>query len=208
MSRLEITIDIKPNGIGAKRINARASMTIANLVTIVKDKFNLDSDLVMVRPDNQQPVPAEHTLEQTGVREGGTLLCMRLGRSTGTLDAISAGARKPFGKRFTRAFFREADSLREHDLLWWPAVIGRRDTNDPARNRLLAVDLYDINNASTISRHHVCVIEKDGAHYLESIQDKNPTYINGSKLRPGEQQMLKPGSEIALGTARLTYNLL
>ncbi|HMK09669.1 MAG TPA: FHA domain-containing protein [Anaerolineales bacterium] len=208
MDRRNLTLDIRADNIGAKRVNVRGSLTAGNLIATVKDKFNLDGEFQLTPAGASAPLPPETPLDQAGVEDGSTLLCVRLTEATGTLDAIRAGERHEFSKAFKRVWLVEDSTLTEYDLTWQPAVIGRKDHRNPMNNRLLAVDLEPVEELPTVSRHHACITEKRGQFFLEDIQGRNPVYLDGAKLRQGAQYPLTAGHAIQVGRVRLTFNLM
>ena len=208
MDRLHLTLDIRAGNIGAKRVNVRASLTVGSLITTIKDKFNLDGEFRLTLPSSTEPLAPETPLDQAGVEEDGTLVCTRVTEATGTLDAIRSGERLGFSKAFKRVWLTEGSTLAEYDLMWQPAVIGRRDHRNPMNNRLLAVDLEHVEDLPTVSRHHACITEKRGQFLLEDIQGRNPVYLDGIRLRQGTQHPLTAGQSIQVGRVRLTFNLM
>jgi len=208
MDRRNLTLDVRANDIGARRVNVRASLTVGNLITTIKDKFNLDGEFRLTLPSSTEPLAPEIPLDQAGVEEDGTLVCTRVTEATGTLDAIRSGERLGFSKAFKRVWLTEGSTLAEYDLMWQPAVIGRRDHRNPMNNRLLAVDLEHVEDLPTVSRHHACITEKRGQFLLEDIQGRNPVYLDGTRLRQGTQHPLTAGQSIQVGRVRLTFNLM
>ena len=55
MERLSLTLDIRPNEIGSKRINVRSSLLVANLLAEIQDKFNLDGTLQLMLGQGDGP---------------------------------------------------------------------------------------------------------------------------------------------------------
>jgi hypothetical protein len=208
MDRLNLTLEIRANNIGAKRVNARGSLTVGNLITTIKDKFNLDGEFRLTPAGATEPLSPESALELAGVQDGSTLVCAPVTEATGTLDAIRTGERHGFSKSFKRVWLTEGSTLSEYDLTWQPAVIGRRDHRNPMNNRLLAVDLENVEELPTVSRHHACITEKRGQFLLEDIQGRNPVYLEGTRLRQGTQHPLTAGQSIQVGRVRLTFNLI
>jgi hypothetical protein len=208
MDRMTLTLDIQANDIGARRVNVRSSLLAANLIATIQDKFNLDGNFELRLPGGRQGLPLDSPLDQAGVTEGGTLTCVRVMETTGTLDAIARGVREPWSKNFQRVYLSEARTLNEYDLGWQPAVIGRKDHRNPANNRLLVVDLEEIEELPTVSRHHACVTETNGSFFVESVQARNPTYLDGQRLRAGVKYPLPPGAIIQAGRVWLTFHLI
>jgi hypothetical protein len=208
MERRNLTLDIRADNIGLKRVNVRSSLMVGNLIASVKDKFNLDGEFRLTLPGAAEPLVPETALDQAGIAEDSTLLCVRVTEATGTMDAIGRGERQTFSKDFKRVWLVESSTLAEYDLAWQPAVIGRKDHRNPMNNRLLAVDLEPVEELPTVSRHHACVTEKRGQFFLEDIQGRNPVYLEGTRLRQGSQQPLTAGQTIQVGRVRLTFNLI
>src|SRR5512136_1159927 len=126
MDRRNLTLDIRANDIGAKRVNVRASLTVGSLITTIKDKFNLDGEFHLALPSSTEALAPETPLDQAGVKEDGALVCTRVTEATGTLEAIRSGERHGFSKAFKRVWLAESSTLTEYDLSWQPAVIGRK----------------------------------------------------------------------------------
>lgn len=208
MDRRNLTLDIKADNIGARRVNVRSSLTVENLIATIKDKFNLDGEFRLTRQGASEPLAAEAPLDHAGVEEDSTLLCVRVTEATGTVDAIRGGERHGFSKAFKRVWLVEESTLAEYDLAWQPAVIGRKDHRNPMNNRLLAVDLEPVEELPTVSRHHACITEKRGQFFIEDIQGRNPVYLDGTRLREGSQQPLTVGHTIQVGRVRLTFNIM
>ena len=208
MDRLNLTLEIRANNIGAKRVNVRGSLTVGNLIATIQDKFNLDGEFRLTLPTSTEALAPETPLDQAAVQEDGTLVCTRVTEATGTLDAIRTGERHGFSKAFKRVWLAESSTLAEYDLSWQPAVIGRKDHRNPMNNRLLAVDLEHVEDLPTVSRHHACITEKRGQFYLEDIQGRNPVYLDGTRLRQGTLHALTAGQSIQVGRVRLTFNLM
>ena len=208
MDRLNLKLDIQANGIGSKRVNVRSSLQVGTLVATIKDKFNLDGNYMLRVPGSHTGLPVEAALDQLGVLDGASLVCARIVESTGTVDAIARGVRQPFSKRFTRVYLREQRTLSEFDLRWQPAVIGRRDVNNPSNNRMLAADLEDMEEVPSVSRHHGAITEKDGSFYIEAVQERNPLLMDGVRLSYGEKYPLQPGAVLKLGNVSLSFQLI
>src|SRR3990172_4070980 len=206
--RLTLSLDIRPNNIGVKQVNVRRSLLVANFVAEIKDKYNLDGNLRIQLGDGGQILDPENPLELTGASEGSLLVCTGIRESTGTLDAIKRGVREPFGDRFQRVYLSEDRTMTEYDLAWQPAIVGRRDYNNPSNNRLLAADLEDIEDLPSVSRHHACVTMEKGSFFVETIQARNPTFLNGARLEQGIKYPLGAGSSIQVGRVTLTFHII
>lgn len=206
--RLALTLEIRPNSIGVKKVNVRGSLVVANFIAEIKDKFSLDGNLQLQLGDGGEILNPENPLELTGAGEGSLIVCTRIMESTGTLDAIQRGVREPFGDRFQRVYLSEDRTMTEYDLAWQPAIVGRKDHNDPSNNRLLAADLEEIEDLPTVSRHHACVTMEKGSFFVETIQARNPTYLDGGRLDQGVKYPLAAGSVIQVGRVSLTFHII
>jgi hypothetical protein len=208
MDRMTLTLTIKTNDIGPKRVNVRSSLLVANLITTIKDKFNLDGNYELRLKGGNGILPSERALDQAGVTEGSELVCTRVIEASGTVDVIARGVREPFSKSYARVFLHEQRTLSEYDLMWQPAILGRKDLRNPANNRLLAVDLEDVEELPTVSRHHAGITEQNGSFFIESLQDRNPLYLDGAQVRPFIKHPLSAGALIQMGRVWLTFQLI
>jgi hypothetical protein len=205
MDRMSVIIDIHDNNIGPKHVNLRSSLVVANLIATIKDKFNLDGNYLLRLENERRALPEDMPLDQTAAREGSVLVCEPLLEETGTLDAIQSGVRTRLSKGLKRAYLQETRFLSEFDLVWQPAIIGRRDRRNPSKNRLLAVDLDELEEDSTVSRHHACITEQGGSFFIESVNQHNPTFVNDGRLRMGVKYPLPPGARIQVGKMNLMF---
>lgn len=208
MDRLNLTVDILPNDIGPRAINIRSSLVVANLLAEVQDKFNLDGNLKLQVAGSDEPLNLSAPINECGVEDEATLICERVEEETGTLDAIQRGVAEAFDTDFKRVYLQETRSLTEYDLTSQPAIVGRRDHRNPANNKLLAVDLEGVEDLPTVSRHHACITEQDGTFFIEQIHSRNPTYLDGARLKPGRKYPLSAGSEIQVGRVTLTFRII
>ena len=208
MDRLNLTVDIKPNKIGPKEINVRNSLIVGNLIAEIQDKFNLGGTLLLRPKGSSDVLTWEEPLDQAGVEDGSVLFCEQVIEETGTLDRIELGARDLIQGDFERVYLVEKQALLEFDVGWQPAIIGRRDHRDPSKNRLLAVDLEGVEDLPTVSRHHACITSAGGKFFIEQIQERNPTYVDGQKLDPNTKSALPAGAVIQVGRISLTFNVL
>jgi hypothetical protein len=208
MDRLNLTLDIRADDIGPKRVNVRSSLLVANLIAEVQDKFNLDGTLELRQVEGAEPLRLDRPLEPQGVGEGGTLICDRLMEDTGTMDAIARGMRDYFEEQFQRVYLTEQRTRTEFDLAWQPAIIGRKDHRDPSKNKLLAVDLEGVEDLPTVSRHHAALTMRGGSFFIETLQPRNPVYLDGAQLKPGIRYPLAAGAVIEVGRIALTFSVI
>ena len=208
MDRMNLTIDVRSGGIGPKRVNLRSSLVVANLIATIQDKFNLDGVFELHLDNARQALPEAAELEQAGVTDGAVLVCSRVMVATGTQEAIARGMRERLSKNFTRVYLQEERELIEFDLVWQPAIIGRRNQRDPSQNKLLTVDLSDSEESPSVSRHHAAITEAAGSFFLESLNEHNPTYLGDTRLRYGVKYPLPVGSRIGVGRLALTFYIV
>lgn len=80
-------------------------------------------------------------------------------------------------------------------------VIGRGDDPTPEPP---AIDLaaYDARN-NGVSRRHAQIERQENALFIEDLESKNSTYVNGQRLAPHVRQQLRDGDEVRLGNLRL-----
>lgn len=208
MERLTLTLDIRPNKIGKQQVNIRSSMTVANFIAAIQDKYNLDGTLELNVKGAEGPLLRSEPIERIGVADGGVLICKRVVEDTGTQDAIQRGLREPFDDQFKRVHLVESRTMAEYDLTWQPAIVGRKDHRNPSNNQLLAVDLEGTEDLPTISRQHACISMHEGTFFLEQIQEHNPTFLGETRLDFGVKYPLAAGSTIRLGRVMLTFYVI
>jgi hypothetical protein len=205
MDRLTLTANIRPNKIGKQQVNIRSSMTVANFIAAIQDKYNLDGTLELHMKGVAGPLNLSEPIERLGVADGDVLVCKRVVEDTGTQDVIQRGLREPFDDQFKQVYLVESRTLAEYVLTWQPAIVGRKDHRNPSNNRLLAVDLEGTEDLPTVSRHHACITMREGTFYIEQIQDHNPTFLDESRLKQGVKVPFAAGSTIRLGRVTLTF---
>jgi hypothetical protein len=208
MDRLNLTLDIRANDIGEKHVNVRSNLVVANLIAEIQDKFNIDGTLGLNLEGVEESLSLNTPLDQSDIEDGSTLICERVMEETGTLDDIERGIREPFEEDFKRVYLQEQRTLNEYDLAWQPAIIGRKDHRNPSNNKLLAVDLEDAEDLPTVSRHHACITLREGSFFIETIQARNPTFLDETHLKPGIKYPLAAGSVIQVGRLSLTLFII
>ena len=205
MDRLNVILNIRPNEIGEKQINVRSNLLVANLIAEIQDKYNLVGNVELHLEPNGEPLSIGTPLDQAGVEDGSTIVCDRIMEDTGTQDAIQRGVREEFEEQFKRVYLQEERTLTEYDLGWQPAIVGRKDHRNPSNNRLLAVDLEEIEDLPTVSRHHAAITLKDGSFFIETIEARNPTLLDDQRLKAGVKYPLSAGSVIQVGRTSLRF---
>lgn len=149
----------------------------------------------------------DRMLWQNNVYDGATLL---LEKETPTLSQtpllISKGERYYFESTVLVSLIEQV-TRRTFRLEWQPAIIGRKDDENPAKNGLLAVDLSRLDTARSVSRHHAVITRKDGQYYLESLSTTKKTYLNGEPIGDGRYP-ISPGNHIRVGSFTFIFNLV
>jgi pSer/pThr/pTyr-binding forkhead associated (FHA) protein len=146
------------------------------------------------------------TLEQLGVAEGETLVLLeRTELKTDAQMMIEAGERVPISEE-NDVYLQSEREGHIYDITWQPAVIGRADRNDPSKNRLLALDLSGLRGGEYVSRLHACIIERGDQYLVESLNLRNPTYLNDEELEYATSYVLQPGDRLRVGRITLIFH--
>ncbi|MCR5212829.1 MAG: FHA domain-containing protein [Eubacterium sp.] len=66
---------------------------------------------------------------------------------------------------------------------------------------------YAIENNSAISRVHVIIIRRNGINYLKDNASTNGTYVEGERLEPGREVLLRDNMHIKFGDEDFTFLL-
>lgn len=208
MGRIIITIKFDTERMtGEKRLNVRNTITAGDLITETQKQFSLDGLYELKL--GEQTLNPNLPLDEQGVADQ-TLLTFAavLVRSSDTAEMVARGQSRPFSVKKRRVFLREEREGSEYDLTWMPAIIGRRDPRDLARNRLLAVDLDDVSDGKSVSRHHACIVEENGSFFIESLNERNPTFLNDVPLRFGFRSLLRTGDRVLAGRVSMMFHIM
>jgi pSer/pThr/pTyr-binding forkhead associated (FHA) protein len=82
-------------------------------------------------------------------------------------------------------------------------ILGRRDA---ASQNYPDIDLGNQGQASaSVSRRHARITIQDRQLFIEDLNSRNLTQLNGQKLEPEKRYALKNGDELRLGTVVLVY---
>ena len=60
----------------------------------------------------------------------------------------------------------------------------------------------------SVSRHHAAITEKDGSFYIEAVQERNPLFLDGVKLRYGERYLSRQSAALGGGTTEIARNII
>ena len=66
---------------------------------------------------------------------------------------------------------------------------------------------YAIENNTAVSRVHVVVIKRNGVCYMEDNNSTNGTFVDGERLEPGREILLKANMNIIMGDESFIYLL-
>jgi len=207
--RIRLTLDIIT--VGRKRVDVRADLTVKALLDNVRDRWNLaGAPMQMTLGADNRPLPSDrplNTLNSLGVLEGAVLICRPQPQQTSTAALIATGRRIKLSRAYRKVSLVEPNSLREFEIQWQPAVIGRRDPKDEKMNQMLAVDVTTLDPKFSVSRQHACITETNGAFEIEVLQNRNPLYVNDRRLVPGERTAIATNASIRLGVLQLTFRI-
>ena len=204
---LTITSDLFDDEDQTQEASVRANLTVRALMDEIRREFSLlDADYKLTRPGSDEPLPLDKTMEQLGLQTGAELVFERDRRRL-SQRIVSRGGQ--FFQAVTRpgqAFIQNAETGKVYPIDWQPAIIGRPDATNPASAEALAVDVSAFAEARTVSRRHAQITERGGIYYLEGLNERNPTFLNGRELKLGEKHALTPGDQIRLGRVELVFN--
>jgi len=79
------------------------------------------------------------------------------------------------------------DQSQSVDLKDTPIFIGRSPDND--------IQIKD----KTVSRKHLKILIRENRYYLEDLESKNGTYVNGEQIQPGGEIEIDEGHPIVIG---------
>lgn len=115
---------------------------------------------------------------------------------TTVLGGGMVGAAAPAVGAATSAFVLKRVSGDEEIRISKPEfIIGKEKTK---------VD-YCISNNSSISRRHAKLSARSGKCYISDLGSTNCTYINGTKLAPGQEVALLPGDKVVLSNEEFEF---
>ena len=66
---------------------------------------------------------------------------------------------------------------------------------------------YSLENNSAISRTHCEIVRRNGVSYLRDLNSTNGTYVDGKRLAPDEEVLLKNNTVIRLGDEDFIFYL-
>lgn len=187
---IELNIDVFD--VTDQRAKVRKTLTIRGLMDEILREFD---DLDRKTPEvyslflkgSNKPLPRDQNLSQLDVQARDELV-FKYTRQTNRRKISGA----------PEAFLKEERTDKVFDLLWQPAIIGRPDS-DPVHSELLAVNLEPFRDSQRISRRHAQILVEDGAYYIESLAQNNPTYINKDRQPVSGKRRLKAGDKIRIG---------
>jgi hypothetical protein len=82
-------------------------------------------------------------------------------------------------------------------------ILGRRD---PATGHYPDIDLSGQGETgASVSRSHAKITNQAGELFIEDLDSRNRTFLNGLQLQPNQRYPLKHGDELRLGSVELIY---
>lgn len=205
---LTITSDLFDEADRRQEVSVRANLTVRALIEEIRREFNLlDAGYRLTLAGQREALPLDRTMEQLGLQTGAELVFERdrhrldqrvIARGGQYFEAVSQPG---------RARLREAASGQVFPIEWQPAIIGRPDAANPATAQALAVDASTLPEGRTVSRRHAQITERAGTYYLEALNERNPTLLNGQPLALGERRALSPGDRIRVGLMELVFEV-
>ncbi len=187
---IELNIDVFD--VTDQRAKVRKTLTIRGLMDEILREFD---DLDRKTPEvysmflkgSSKPLPRDQSLSQLDVQARDELV-FKYTRQTNRRKISGA----------PEAFLKEDRTEKVFDLSWQPALIGRPDS-DPVHSELLAVNLEPFRDSQRISRRHAQILVEDGAYYIESLAQNNPTFLNKDRQPISGKRRLKAGDKIRIG---------
>jgi serine/threonine protein kinase len=115
---------------------------------------------------------------------------------------------KPFGKDTSIRLIDE-DTRSSFYLRTQPAIIGRNDPRQeiPHINNFLAVDLTHHPESNYVSRQHACITRQKDQYYVESLNERNRTFLNNALLKYGSRYPIQAGARIRVGRITLIFEI-
>ncbi|NIM94894.1 MAG: FHA domain-containing protein [Anaerolineales bacterium] len=192
-----------------KRVNARQNVSVQSLIDEIRSKLGiLEGEYSLYLRGEDEPMDPGRTLAQYGLKDEDELIFKEgvpRGRSR-TLAMIESNTRERIKGNY-QAYLEEERQGQIFEIQWQPAIIGRLYQMNPSKNRLLAVDLEGIRDHEYVSRHHACITERSGQFSIESLNARNPTFVNDREVAFGKNHILQPGDRIRVGKIVLVFNL-
>lgn len=205
---LTITSELFDEADRRQEVSVRANLTVRALIEEIRREFNLlDAGYRLTLAGQREALPLDRTMEQLGLQTGAELVFERdrhrldqrvIARGGQYFEAVSQPG---------RVRLREAASGQTFPIEWQPAIIGRPDAANPATAQALAVDVSALAEGRTVSRRHAQITERAGTYYLEALNERNPTLLNGQALALGERRALSPGDRIRVGLVELVFEV-
>lgn len=163
----------------------RDPITVQRLIAEIKREFSLTGHRYTLRNrDNDRLLYPQKTLEEQGVHEGDVLIF-----SVGSVACLRAETGE--------MFFLSPDSN----------LIGRPDLQKSATSRL-DIDLSPFDPAKTSSRPHARITSKQDQYFVESLNEKNLTYLNEQGVPFGKPQPIKNKDILRFGKVKMTFSLV
>lgn len=149
---------------------------------------------------HHRPLALKKSLLEQNIQSGDRLTFGWLQGVSTQMPKGKKGALKQGGKLLI------AETKQTVSIDWQPFVIGRKTAGGKS-NDLIGIDLTGFTNARRVSRNHARIIFVNNKPMLESLETRNPTYLNGLNIEVGKKIGLshKDVIEISTGRIQLVY---
>jgi pSer/pThr/pTyr-binding forkhead associated (FHA) protein len=206
MDRIILTLTSELFDDTVQEVSVRPNLTIQALIAEVQREFNLpDSNYALTLKGSPKPLEPRRTMEELSIQTGAELIFGREQRRLSQQIVMRGGNFFQVITTARQASLRESSTNAVFTIDHQPALIGRSDHSNPASADILTADLSHCAEARTVSRQHARITEQGGLYYLESVAERNPTFLNDHQLVSGEKRALKDGDTIRVGKILLTF---
>lgn len=206
---LEVTIDVF--GEADQQAAVRKTLVVRELIEEILREF---SDLDRRAPDayalylegSSKALDRDKTLPDQQVVPNSNLVFgwasdLALSWTPPAAAVLQPGRQTLSG--LSRATLQDEKSRKIFPIQWQPAIIGRPDV-DPTHNELLLFNAERLANGRRVSRRHAQITEQEGQYFIESLNERNPTYLNNSKEPISGRTLLQSGDLIRLGESTIS----
>lgn len=180
-----------------QRAQVRKSLTISVLKEEILREFDdiptdMTEDYAIYLKGMKKPLEVAKTLSDLDIQPQDELI----------FDHIRSSIRQMLPADQV-VYFVEEITGRIFEIQWQPAIIGR-PSMDIDHNIVLAVNLESLPDGNYISRQHAEYIRGDGRHFIKSLAEYNPVFLNGKKLSYGHKYEIRHNDKLTLGPRKIT----
>lgn len=180
-----------------QRAQVRKSLTISGLKEEILREFDdipsdMTEDYAIYLKGMQKPLEGAKTLSDLDIQPQDELI----------FDHVRSSIRQMLPADQV-VYFVEETTGRIFEIQWQPAIIGR-PSMDIDHNIVLAVNLESLPDGNYISRQHAEYIRENGRHFIKSLAEYNPVFLNGRKLSFGHQYEITQNDKLTLGPRKIS----